>query len=177
MAKTKRDQDREAKHDEIVAAARALFIEEGYDASSMSRLASTAGVAPNTIYWYFKDKDEVLVAVLDAEFSASLEAYLSLSASNPVDRLLWVANKLERVSRLVSTVHSRLEKSPTIYAWHEQFHSLSEEMLRMELQQAGVAKEMIEARVKISVFTIEGLLAHRLPEEEKRAICAALLSV
>ncbi|MDZ4056053.1 MAG: hypothetical protein U1D69_03665, partial [Polynucleobacter sp.] len=77
----------------------------------------------------------------------------------------------------VSTVHSRLEKSPTIYAWHEQFHSLSEEMLRMELQQAGVAKEMIEARVKISVFTIEGLLAHRLPEEEKRAICAALLSV
>ncbi len=176
MAKTKRDQDREAKHDEIVAAARALFIEEGYDATSMSRLASTAGVAPNTIYWYFKDKDEVLVAVLDAEFSASLEAYLSLSASNPVDRLLWVANKLERVSRLVSTVHSRLEKSPTIHAWHEQFHSLSEEMLRMELQQAGVEEEMIEAKVKISVFTIEGLLAHRLPEEEKRSICAALLA-
>jgi AcrR family transcriptional regulator len=177
MAKTKRDQDREAKQKEIVAAARALFIDEGYEATSMSRLAATAGVAPNTIYWYFKDKDEVLVAVLDAEFSASVEGYVMLSASNPTDRMLWVASQLERVSRLVSTVHSRLEKSATINAWHDQFHLLSEEMLRYELQQAGVAPEMIEARVKISVFTIEGLLAHPLPDSEKRAICAALLSV
>lgn len=177
MAKTKRDQDREAKHGEIVAAARALFIDEGYEATSMSRLATAAGVAPNTIYWYFKDKDEVLVAVLDAEFSASVQAYLSLSASNPTDRLLWVANQLERVSRLVSTVHSRLEKSPTINAWHDRFHALSEEMLRLELQQAGVAPDLIEAKVKISVFAIEGLLAHHLPERERRAICAALLSV
>jgi AcrR family transcriptional regulator len=175
MAKTKRDQDREAKHKEIVAAARALFIDEGYEATSMSRLAATAGVAPNTIYWYFKDKDEVLVAVLDAEFSASVEGYVLLSASDPTERMLCVASQLERVSRLVSTVHSRLEKSATISAWHDQFHLLSEEMLRFELQQAGVAPEMIEARVKISVFTIEGLLAHPLPEAEKRVICSALL--
>jgi len=176
VAKTKRNQDRDAKHQEIVAAARALFIEEGYEATSMNRLATAAGVAPNTIYWYFKDKDEVLVAVLDAEFLSNAEAYLLLSPSNPTDRLLWVANQLERVSRLVSTVHSRLEKSPTINAWHDRFHSHSEEMLRLELKQAGVPPEMIEARVKISVFTIEGLLAHPLPEQEKRSICAALLS-
>lgn len=175
MARTKRDQDREAKRDEIVAAARALFIDEGYEATSMSRLAAAAGVAPNTIYWYFQDKDEVLVAVLDAEFSAGTAEYLTLPVINPTERLLWVANQLERVSRLVGTVHSRLQKSPTINAWHERFHALSEEMLRVELRQAGVAPEEIEARVKISVFTIEGLLAHPLPEAEKRAICAALL--
>lgn len=175
MARTKRDQDREAKRDEIVAAARTLFIDEGYEATSMSRLAAAAGVAPNTIYWYFQDKDEVLVAVLDAEFSAGTAEYLTLPAINPTERLLWVANQLERVSRLVGTVHSRLQKSPTIHAWHERFHALSEEMLRVELRQAGVAPEEIEARVKISVFTIEGLLSHPLAEAEKRAICAALL--
>lgn len=177
MAKTKRDQDRGAKRDEIVAAARALFINEGYEATSMSRMAAAAGVAPNTIYWYFQDKDEVLVAVLDAELSARMEAYLLLPVSDPIDRLLWVASQLERVSRLVGTVHSRLENSPTIYAWHDHFHVLSEEMLRLELRQAGVAPEMIEAKVKIGVFTIEGLLAHPLPEIEKRSICAALLAV
>jgi len=31
-------------------------------------------------------------------------------------------------------------------------------------------------RVKIAVFTIEGLLAHQLSKPEKRAICAALVS-
>ncbi len=175
MARTKRNQDREDKREEIVAAARALFIDEGYESTSMSRLASTAGVAPNTIYWYFKDKDEVLVAVLDAEFSDSAQAYMELSESDPVDRLLWVAGQLQRVNRLVSTVHSRVEKSSTIQEWHDQFHELSEEILRLELQQAGVAQAVLEARVKIGVFTIEGLLTHPLPKADRRAICAALL--
>lgn len=175
MARTKRGQDPEEKRDEIIAAARALFIDEGYESTSMSRLAAAAGVAPNTIYWYFQDKDEVLVAVLDAEFSASMAAYLLLSAADRTDRVLWAANQLERVRRLVSTVHSRLEVSPAINAWHERFHALSEEMLRVELRQAGVTPETLEARVKISVFTIEGMLAHPLPEAAKRAICAALL--
>lgn len=176
MARTKRDQDREAKRDEIVAAARTLFIDEGYEATSMSRLAAAAGVAPNTIYWYFKDKDEVLVAVLDAEFEAGTAEYLTMPVIVPTERLLWVANQLKRVSRLVGTVHGRLEKSPIINAWHERFHALSEGMLRLELRQAGVTPEALEARVKISVFTIEGLLAHPLPEDEQRAICAALLA-
>lgn len=176
MARTKREQDRDEKRDEIVAAARALFVEDGYEASSMSRLAAAAGVAPNTIYWYFQDKDEVLVAVLDAEFSARMAEYLMLPATDRTERLLWVANQLERVSRLVSTVHTRLAMSPTLHAWHERFHAVSEEMLRAELRQAGVAPDRIEALVKISVFTIEGLLAHPLPEAEKRAICAALVS-
>ncbi|MBA56971.1 MAG: TetR family transcriptional regulator [Pseudomonadales bacterium] len=176
MARIKREQDRDEKRDEIVAVARVLFIEEGYEATSISRLASTAGVAPNTIYWYFKDKDEVLVAVLDAELSARMSEYLALPAMSPAERLLWVANNLERVSRLVGTVHSRLAQSPVINTWHERFHALSEEMLRLELQQAGIAPNKIEALVKISVFTIEGLLAHPLPEEQKRAICNALVA-
>ncbi len=90
---------------------------------------------------------------------------------------MWVANQLERVSRLVGTVHSRLAQSPVINTWHDRFHTLSEELLRWELQQIGVAPDKIEALVKISVFTIEGLLAHPLPEEQKRAICAALLTL
>lgn len=174
MARTKREQDRDAKRDEIVAAARRLFVEEGFEATSMSRLATAVGVAPNTLYWYFKDKDEVLVAVLDAEFSARLAEYLLLPAGDRADRLLWVARQLERVRRLVATVHAREEQSPALHDWHERFHAVSEEMLRAELRQAGVAPERIEARVKISVFAIEGMLAHPLAEAEQRAICAAL---
>ena len=174
MARIKREQDRDEKRSEIIVAARQLFIEEGYEATSINRLAKAAGVAPNTIYWYFKDKDEVLVAVLDAEFSARMNEYLFLETISLADRLLWVANQLERVSRLVGTVHSRLAQSPVINTWHDRFHRLSEELLRRELQQSGVAPQEIEALVKISVFTIEGLLAHPLPEEQKRAICSAL---
>lgn len=174
MARTKRDQAPEAKRDEIVAAARTLFVEGGYEAASISRLAATAGVAPNTIYWYFQTKDEVLVAVLEAEVSASMAEYSRLSLTELPERLLWVVTRLEQVRRLVGTVHSRLQASSTITDWHDRFHALSENVVRHELLQAGVAPEVVDARVKIAVFTIEGLLSHQLPDAQKRAICAAM---
>lgn len=176
MARTKREQDREAKREEIVAAARTLFVVEGYEAASMSRLAAAAGVAPNTIYWYFRDKDEVLVAVLEAEFTARAAEYLQLPLTDRTERLLWVVDRLAAVSRLVATVHGRLVLSPAINLWHERFHLLTEGLLREELRQAGVAPAVLDARVKISVFTVEGLLSHNLPAAERRAICAALLA-
>lgn len=174
MARTKREQAPEEKRDEIVAAARALFVEEGFEASSISRLAAAAGVAPNTIYWYFRDKDEVLVAVLDAELSSSMAEYLQLALKDLSGRLLWVVSRLEQVSRLVSTVHSRLQTSAAINSWHDRFHALSESMVRQELLHTGVAPEAVDARVKIAVFSIEGLLSHQLPEAQKRAICEVL---
>ena len=66
MPRNRRPQDREEKRAEIVVAARRLFVEEGYDAASMTRIARDAGVVSNTLYWYFQDKDSILIAVLDA---------------------------------------------------------------------------------------------------------------
>ncbi|MGH8493413.1 MAG: TetR/AcrR family transcriptional regulator [Moraxellaceae bacterium] len=174
MARNKREQDRDSKRDEIIASARQLFLEDGYEATAMSRLAATAGVAPNTIYWYFKDKDEVLVAVLDAEFTKRAAEYLERHFTDSAERLLWIVNQLELTSRLVSTVHSRVAISPQISAWHDRFHALSEGMIRLELAQKGLAPERIEPLVKICVFAIEGLLAHPMSDAEKRSICATL---
>ncbi|WP_139101906.1 TetR family transcriptional regulator, partial [Acinetobacter baumannii] len=39
MARNKRVQDREEKQEEIIHAARDLFLNEGYDATSMNRIA------------------------------------------------------------------------------------------------------------------------------------------
>ncbi|WP_375166439.1 TetR/AcrR family transcriptional regulator, partial [Rhizobium hidalgonense] len=52
-------QDREEKRNIIISAAHELFLTQGYEATAMSKLATKAGIAPNTIYWYFKDKDDV----------------------------------------------------------------------------------------------------------------------
>jgi AcrR family transcriptional regulator len=177
MPRNKREQDRDSKREEIIASAQQLFLEDGFEATSMSRLAAAAGVAPNTIYWYFKDKDEVLVAVLEAEFSARMAEYLERHFADTAERLLWVVNQLEITSRLVSTVHSRVAISPQVSAWHDRFHTLSEGMMRLELTQKGLPAERMEALVKICVFTIEGLLAHPMTNAEKRRICATLAAV
>ncbi len=176
MARNKRVQDREEKQEEIIHAARDLFLNEGYDATSMNRIAHEAQVAPNTIYWYFKNKDELLVSILNAELTKHLNAYILQSTQDPIERLIWVVEQLQLANRLVSTVHARLKFSTELLEWHEKFHLLVEGLLRLELQTLEIAHDLIETRVKIAVFTIEGLLSHQLSEPEKREICKALLA-
>lgn len=176
MPRNKRDQDREEKRTEIVAAARRLFLQDGFEATTISRLARGAGVTANTIYWYFKDKDEVLVAVLDAEFTARMEEYIRQDFASSAERILWVVNQLQEVSQLVSTVHARLPMAAAVNEWHDRFHALTEGLLRAEMRNAGVAAERIDPLVKISVFTIEGLLSHAVEPAEKARICEALVT-
>lgn len=176
MARNKRVQDREEKQQEIIAAARLLFLTEGYDETSISRIAIEAQVAPNTIYWYFKNKDELLVSILNAELTKHLNEYMLQSSQDLSERLIWVVDQLQLVDRLVSTVHARLKFSPELKEWHDRFHLIVEALLGLELQKIGVPADQIEPRVKIAIFTIEGLLAHQLPESEKREICATLIA-
>lgn len=177
MPRNKIQQDPAEKRTEIVGAARALFLETGYEATSMASIAAAAGVASNTIYWYFRDKDELLVAVLDAELERGMAEYLGAPSTDVTGRLLGVVRQLEQARRLVTTVHARMQLSPVIAAWHDRFHALSEMLAQTEMQQAGLAPEKAKALVKIWVFTIEGLLAHPISDAEKRQICSSLAEV
>lgn len=37
-----------------------LFVERGYDATTLEAVAAAAGISPRTLFYYFKTKDEVL---------------------------------------------------------------------------------------------------------------------
>lgn len=174
MPRNKVHQDSAEKRSEIVAAARRLFLDAGYESTSMSAIAAAAEVAANTIYWYFKDKDELLVAVLDAELERGMGELLRTSVTDRTGRLLMVVKQLQQTSHLVATVHSRMLTSPSINAWHDRFHRLSEKLVQSEMLQAGISPKKSKALVKIWVFTVEGLLAHPMSAAEKREICAVL---
>ena len=48
----------------IIAGAYQVLAEQGYEAASIKEIARAAGVAPGLVHYYFKSKDELLVAVL-----------------------------------------------------------------------------------------------------------------
>lgn len=158
------------KRDEIIAAATALFTETGYDDSSMAKVAAGAGVTPNTIYWYFDDKDALLVAVLDHLLMQALEEAAPHLEGPWVDQVLWAVERLEQYSKLVTVVHARCAISPTIDTWHDEFHALMDSLLADGLGKAGVSPDDIEATTRMSVFVVEGLLTHPLERDERRKI-------
>jgi AcrR family transcriptional regulator len=174
VARNKRPQAAEEKRAEIVAAARRLFIQDGYDATSMSRLAKEAGVAANTIYWYFADKDDVLIAVLTSVMADVWPQYERIASHPIAERVLWIVGQLTEMSRLVTTVHARVEHSSAIAEWHQNFHTITGSLLQFELQSIGVAA--VDAEVMIGIFTVEGLLMHNQDEDQQRAIVDALTS-
>lgn len=56
------------KHQRILDAAIEVIAEKGFFHSRVSEIADRAGVADGTIYLYFKNKDELLMASIDSAF-------------------------------------------------------------------------------------------------------------
>jgi len=54
------------RHEQIVEAARALFVRLGYRRSSMDEIATEAGLAKRTLYLHFDSKEAIFRAMLDA---------------------------------------------------------------------------------------------------------------
>ena len=54
----------------ILAAARALFLEVGYDGASLERIAELAGVSRQTLYNRFTNKETIFRSVIDRHWAA-----------------------------------------------------------------------------------------------------------
>ncbi|MGD1060844.1 MAG: TetR/AcrR family transcriptional regulator [Methanomassiliicoccales archaeon] len=62
----RRRREREAREAAILAAARELFISEGYEGASIDKIAAKLELSKRTIYLYFDSKDELYYAVAKA---------------------------------------------------------------------------------------------------------------
>ncbi len=56
--------------DNILAAARRCYVEQGIGATGMKEVAAAAGVARSTVYRYFPGRDELLIAAVREEMLA-----------------------------------------------------------------------------------------------------------
>ncbi len=63
---------KEARPDEITAAALALFVERGFAATRLEDVASRAGVSKGTVYLYFANKEDLFKAVIREALVARL---------------------------------------------------------------------------------------------------------
>lgn len=81
--------EREALRQEILDAARELFVKEGYEHVSMRKIAEKIEYSPTTIYLYFKDKAELLFSLCEETFSRLVDRFETLDQEHddPLERL------------------------------------------------------------------------------------------
>ena len=64
----RRQREREEVRAKILEAAGELFLHEGFENTSIRRIAQKIEYAPSTIYLYFKDKDDLLATICQEMF-------------------------------------------------------------------------------------------------------------
>ena len=89
--KEQSEQIREESRSRILATARKLFAEVGFDGCAVSDIAKKAGMSQGNIYWYFSSKGEILKAILEDSFG-SMEILMEEVQKQPgsaFDKLLF----------------------------------------------------------------------------------------
>ncbi len=79
----------------IFDAANALFLERGIAATSLGRIASDAGVTKGSFFYHFKDKDDLVIKLVErfaetdrAHYEHAISRLETLGVSDPLQRLI-----------------------------------------------------------------------------------------
>lgn len=88
-SKQRRAREKEGLREEILEAARTLFVKEGYESVSIRKIADKIEYAPGTIYLYFRDKAEILDRICEETFAKLLRRMEAIREDNaaPLDKL------------------------------------------------------------------------------------------
>jgi AcrR family transcriptional regulator len=78
----RKERDKQEMRQRIIDAAMHMFLEDGYNKTSIRNIAEAIEYSPATIYLYYKDKDELLYAVQKEAFDKLMDAF-DKSASDP----------------------------------------------------------------------------------------------
>lgn len=86
--KERRERERRELRKKILDAARELFVEQGYDAVTMRKIAQAIEYSPTAIYLHFQDKMAVMRALCDQDYLALAKRFRKIAAvADPVERL------------------------------------------------------------------------------------------
>jgi AcrR family transcriptional regulator len=171
----------------LIAAADALFYNQGMRAVGVDAIARAAGVTKRTLYYHFKTKDELIAAYLDGRDKPTLGRYQSLIAETRESAALRVQRVFEHLGKScqdrqwrgcsflrAAAEFANLPGHPTrlIAAKHKKrFESWLEDILRAD----GITEAAILARQIMILFdgAVAQILIHRDPGYASSAAKAA----
>lgn len=83
--------DGELSRTRILDAATEIAAERGYEGTSIGAVSAKCGLPASSIYWHFKDKDDLIAAVIERSFNNWMTVWQLPEDLVAVDRLMDVA--------------------------------------------------------------------------------------
>jgi AcrR family transcriptional regulator len=169
----------------ILAVAQELFIDQGYDGTSLREIADRLGFTKAALYYHFRSKEEILVALLEPGNELLAEFLERLTHADGVagwaDSLVWIINQmfdhieffklLERNRNNVSELGEHL----TLLTNHLQMHERVEEAVHSITSDLTEQVRMVAALGAVTGFDdwAPRLLASAPPDQLRNELIAA----
>src|SRR5713226_3398704 len=110
----RRERERAQTRRKILEAARRMFVQHGYEATTMRAIAAKIGYTPTAIYHHFRDKEALLTELSTQDFRALAQAFQQVGqVSDRVERLRRIGEAYVEFG-LAHTVHYRLTCVPPL---------------------------------------------------------------
>jgi AcrR family transcriptional regulator len=88
--------DGELSRERILDAATEIAAERGYEGASIALVSKKCGLPASSIYWHFKDKDDLIAAVIERSFAGWLAAWQVPDEGTARDRLVGLAMQIAK---------------------------------------------------------------------------------
>jgi AcrR family transcriptional regulator len=88
--------DGELSRERILEAATEIAAERGYEGTSIGAVSAKCGLPASSIYWHFKDKDDLIAAVIERSFANWLTAWQFPTEGDAPERLKGMAIEIAK---------------------------------------------------------------------------------
>jgi len=135
----------ESRKNEIIDAALKLFAQEGYHSTTLDEVAAVVGVSKATLYYYFRNKEEIIKAILNR----SLE-------------------RMKQTLEISKSPLSNREKLCQFIEYHVVFAADSAELARITSEQLNLlpkrSREVVKRKQREVVTLLQDLLQQGIDE-------------
>jgi AcrR family transcriptional regulator len=107
----------EERRAQIIESAIKVFARQGFSNARMDDVAAESGLSKGLLYWYFKSKDAIVVAIADVLFGSELRKLQNL----PCEGLSASACLMNFLEMFIADIRLMLKVRPVIY----EFYSLA----------------------------------------------------
>ncbi|HVP89833.1 MAG TPA: TetR/AcrR family transcriptional regulator [Terriglobales bacterium] len=145
----RRERDKQMRRDCIVEAAERLFFSKGFAATTMDEVAEAAELSKGTIYLYYKNKEEIYVAIVHRGMQILIDLFREAVGSASTGM-----GKVKALGQALFTFYERHPRHFTAVFYHHE--SPSAGPLEMDLDDP-VVKDLVRDGEELYAFSADAI--------------------
>ena len=152
--------------EEILTVAMRMFIQQGYHGLAMRQISEAVGVSKAALYYYFKDKEELFLAILNSylnDMEASIDAIRAKSGSSAEQIAQFIESVLSQpaeqraLTRLASQEMGQLSATSR-KKFDKLYHEKFIDKLTAILQEGMDRREFQALNADIATWSLLGIM-------------------